>query len=366
MAKTAPQRTPAAPVGANRRPDTRPTRWLLLVHQLPANPSNLRVRTWRRLQQLGAITVKQGIYVLPDSPGAREDFEWLKAEIEGAGGEASVFAANSIDTWSDDALIEEFRRSRQHAYEELAREAQSVLGRLQARRRGSRHAKNSTPRRVIQQLRTRLLGIERIDFFASAGRDRVVSILNQLEQHARAPKAAIRPSTGEVASQTYTARLWVTRPRPGVDRMASAWLIRRFIDREARFDFVADRDSAPRDAVPFDMFGVEFTHRGNLCTFELLCETFVLRDPALARIAAIVHDLDLKDEQFTPPEAPTVGMIIEGLRLAHEDDRMLLAEGMSLFEALYRACEQAARPTGPRVVAKRPRTAPRRRRLPRR
>jgi hypothetical protein len=98
-------------------------RWLLFIHQLPAHPSNLRVRTWRRLQQLGALAVKQAVYALPDSANAREDFEWLRTEIEAAGGHASVFVADTVDTGSNDALIEEFRRCREDAYRELAREA---------------------------------------------------------------------------------------------------------------------------------------------------------------------------------------------------------------------------------------------------
>ncbi|MBI2189062.1 MAG: chromate resistance protein [Acidobacteria bacterium] len=341
-----PSAAETGPTGA--RPASQTVRWLLLVHHLPAQSSNLRVRTWRRLQQIGAIPARQGIYVLPDSPETREDFEWLKAEIEAARGEATVFAAQSVDAWSDDGLIEEFRRSRQQAYEELAGEAEAVLRAVVGRRRG----RKASPRGLVRRLRERLAAIERIDYFASAGRDRVVSILNQLEQQVRAPKAPARPAATDNRSQTYAGRLWVTRPRPGVDRMASAWLIRRFIAPEARFDFVADRDSAPREAVPFDMFGVEFTHRGTLCTFEVLCETFALRDAALAPVAAIVHDLDLKDEQFTPPEAPTVGSIVDGLRLAHEDDQTLLAEGMVLFEALYRAFRQTAHGTGPRAVAR--------------
>ena len=109
-------------------------RWLLFVHQLASHPSNLRVRTWRRLQQLGAIPVKQALYVLPDSPSAREDFEWLRTEIKDAGGDASVFAAAHVDTWSDDALVEEFRRTRQVAYAAMARDVERVLQRLSAKR----------------------------------------------------------------------------------------------------------------------------------------------------------------------------------------------------------------------------------------
>ena len=330
-------------------------KWLLFVHQLPARPTSLRVRTWRRLQQLGAIAVKQAVYVLPDSPSAREDFEWLKTEIEAAGGQASVFAADMVDTWSNDALVEEFRRSRERAYAELAHGADRFLRRLSSRRRTSSRVPS---RRALQQLRERLLAIERVDFFGSAGRDRVLALVREIEERAAA-RPRVRGGEGESALPTsYTARLWVTRPRPGVDRMASAWLIRRFIDAEARFDFVADRDMAPPDSVPFDMFGVQFTHRGALCTFEMLCDTFHLAEPALTSIAAIVHDLDLKDGRFEPAEAPAVGLVIDGLRLAQPDDPKLLADGITLFEALYRAFAQATLSSGPRRVARR---APRQR-----
>lgn len=134
--------------------------------------------------------------------------------------------------------------------------------------------------------------------------------------------------------------------------MASAWLIRRFIDPQSRFDFAADRDAVPGGAIPFDMFGVDFSHKGDGCTFETLCTTFDIQEPATARVAAIVHDLDLKDARFGAPEGATVGTVIEGLQLAYADDEALLAQGMSLFEALYRAFEQSSRSTGPRPVAR--------------
>jgi hypothetical protein len=132
--------------------------------------------------------------------------------------------------------------------------------------------------------------------------------------------------------------------------MACAWLIRRFIDPEARFEFAADRDAVPRDALPFDMFGVEFSHHGEHCTFETLCSKFQLGDPAVNRLAAIVHDLDFKEDRFHSPQAPTVAAVIEGLQLAHGDDHVLLDQGIGLFEALYRSFQQSARPSGPRPV----------------
>lgn len=144
--------------------------------------------------------------------------------------------------------------------------------------------------------------------------------------------------------------------------MSSAWLIRRFIDPQARFGFAEDRTAAPDKAVPFDMFGVEFSHHGDGCTFETLCAVFGIDDEAVRRIAAIVHDLDLKDGRFSPPEAATVDAMIEGLQLANSDDERLLSEGMTLFESLYRSFAHAARLVGPRPVARqRSRRSPRKR-----
>ena len=342
---------PAPPASRKTRPIStaaaREHRWLIFVHQLPSTPSNLRVRTWRRLQQIGALPIKQAVYVLPDTPPAREDFEWLKSEIEGAGGEASVFAADTVDAWSTDALIEEFRRTREASYSEVARQAGKLLKRPANA--------GPVPRRALQQIKERFAAVERVDFFGSAGRDRVLTLVHQLENPGK-PRGDSHGSP-VAARGRYRGRLWVTRPRPGVDRMASAWLIRRFVDPEARFGFVADRAAAPSDAIAFDMFGVEFTHRGDLCTFEMLCETFNLRTPGLKPLAAIVHDLDFKDARFGAVEASTVGLVIDGLRLAYADDQTLLSEGIVLFDALYRVFEQAHRMGGPRPVA----TSPRRR-----
>ena len=347
---TSRSRTERAATSSQRQQS--PRRWLLFLHQLPSHPSNLRVSTWRRLQQLGAIPLKQAAYVLPDTPNTREDFEWLKTEVKAAGGDASVFAADNVDAWSDDALIEEFRRSRQDAYAALARDAEHALKRASSTRR-PRGTRAPALRRLLDVFRERLTAVEGIDFFGSAGRDRVLALLEDLESRtqdrAQAESAPVSAPSGELKS--YQRRLWVTRPRPGVDRMASAWLIRRFIDPHARFDFAADRQTVPDNGVPFDMFGVEFSHRAEGCTFETLCSVFGVSEPAVSRIAAIVHDLDLKDARFGAPEAAAVGAMIEGLQLAHTDDDALLAQGMTLFDSLYRSFEQAVRSAGPRPLA---------------
>ena len=347
-----PERRPTVPPAARRAA----RRWLLFVHHLPSKASNLRVRTWRRLQQLGAIPIKQAVYALPDTPNTREDFEWLKTEVKAAGGDARVFAADHIDTWSDDALIEEFRRAGQDAYAALGRDIEQVLKRVSAARR-PRGTRAPAIRRLLDVFRERVAAIESVDFFGSAGRDRVTSLLKQLEAHTTDKRETSTVKSGtSTPPDTYRGRLWVTRPRPGVDRMGSAWLIRRFIDGQAQFAFAADQNAAPPDAIPFDMFGVEFSHHGEGCTFETLCAVFKIDAPGVARLAAIVHDLDLKDGRFGAPEATTIGAVIEGLQLAHLDDEALLAQGMTLFDSLYRSFEQTSRSAGPRALAT-PRTS---------
>ena len=309
-------------------------RWLLLAHQLPATPSNLRVKTWRRLQQLGALPIKQTLYALPDSPESREDFEWLRVEIEGAGGEAVIFSADHLDAAAEAKLVEEFRRSRQTAYTELAADLQKLQPKGAKRREPVRD-------RELSRFRERFQAIERLDFFSSGGRDRVAALLSEIES----PRTAEAKSTGADADRAqFKGRLWVTRPRPGVDRMSSAWLIRRFIDPAATFAFVTDAKQARRGAVPFDMYGTGFGHEGDRCTFETLVAKFDIRDRAVARLAAVVHDLDLKDQKFDAPEAATIGAAIDGLQMACHDDRQLLEQGIILFEAMYRSLGQQSRP----------------------
>jgi hypothetical protein len=297
--------------------------------------------------------LKQAVYALPDTAEAREDFEWLKTEVKASGGEASVFAADNVDAWSDDALVEEFRRARQDTYEELARDVEHALKRATTRR--ARGTRAPAVRRLLDIFRERLVAAEKIDFFGSAGRDRVLTLLRQLEDRIAGPSRPSAPPESDAGGRmaSFQGRLWITRPRPGVDRMSSAWLIRRFIDRQARFDFAADREAVPGHGVPFDMFGVEFSHQGEGCTFETLCSCFGLDNPPLSR------------GRFGAPECGTVGALIEGLQLATQNDDALLEKGMTLFESLYRSFEHSGRSTGPRVAA-RPRQQDRAARKPRR
>jgi hypothetical protein len=293
--------------------------------------------------------------VLPDSPDAREDFEWLRAEIVAARGEASILSAQHIDGALDDELVEAFKRARQNDYTNLAHDVDSAMKKADGGGR-PRGARAPAVQRLIAIFRQRLAAIETIDFFASAGRDRVIAMIERLNI-AGGERRSPASSDAAAGNQQHRNRLWVTRPRPGVDRMASAWLIRRMIDPQARFSFAADRANVPHDAVPFDMFGVEFTHQGDDCTFETLCRKFNLRDAALSRVGELVHDIDLKDDKFGAPEAATITAMIDGLQLSHADDHELLGHGIAMFESLYRSFARTARAARPRAVAKPKRTS---------
>lgn len=309
-------------------------RWLLLVHQLPAEPSNLRVKVWRRLLAVGAVAIKNSVYVLPQSSETREDLEWIRGEIVAEGGEASLFAADAVDDLTDDEVIEAFAAARRSDWEGLRGQIEELLE--GPRPAGADGASTEPLERQLHRLRNRAAQIDRIDYFRAPGREEALRALEGVGTPATeaAPKAVRRRKLRAVGE--LEGRRWLTRPRPGVDRMASAWLIRRFIDPRAEFEF-ADRIPTDGEPVPFDMFGVEFGHHGERCTFETLVASFGLSEPAIDRIARLVHDLDLRREPSLDADTATVGRLVEGLREATQEDHRLLDRGMELFEALYLA-----------------------------
>lgn len=257
-----------------------PRRWLVFAHRLPAHPSNGRVKIWRRLQQVGAVALKNAVHVLPDSAQSREDFEWLREEVVALGGDASIFNVSSMSQADERYIV-------------------GALKEKKTMQTSEQQPPSATTR-------------------------------------ATTPASRLDPSD-------YRNRVWVTRPRPGVDRFASAWLIRRFIDRDAAFAFAAAPDRYP-EAVPFDMYQAGgFKHEGDLCTFEVLQDRFGIRDAAVKRIAEFVHDIDLKEDRYHSPHTATVAGLVEGLRASIADDAKLLEHGIVLFEALYQSFQNTRR-----------------------
>jgi hypothetical protein len=313
-------------------PDAEP-RWLLLIHQIPPHPSYLRVKVGRRLQALGAAAVKNSVYVLPRSDAALEDFQWVRREIVAGGGDASVCEATFVEGLSDAAVEALFNAAREADYEALAREAR----RLQAATKPGRRRRTAAERAgtTLLRLRKRLADVAAVDFFGATGRGTVEGILAAVEGSLRAGAAGTPPARAEPFGPVR-GRTWVTRAGVHVDRIASAWLIRRFIDPEARLKLVRGQDYSPEDGeLRFDMFEAEFTHEGEECTFEVLLRRFAIDDPALRHLGEIVHDVDLKDSRFSRPEAPGMDRLVAGIAMRHKDDESRLREGAAVFEALY-------------------------------
>jgi len=307
-------------------------RWLILVHQLPAHPSNLRVRVWRRLQEVGAVVLRNSLYVLPSTDESREDFNWVREEIVASGGEVSVFEASTVDGYTDAELVQQFRTARNADYQALATEIRAAQSTTRSHGRGR---KRLARERDVQRFRERLAAIKSRDHFAAPARAHAEQALADIE--AAGPPAGPAALHTKLARNDFKGRTWVTRTRPGVDRMASAWLIQRFIAPDARFSFLAPPAAPGRGQVPFDMPDVEFGHHGAHCTFETLMRRFAITEPAVMSLSHVVHDLDLKETRYAMPESAAVSRIVDGLRAAYDDDRELLQRGVVVMDALYRS-----------------------------
>jgi hypothetical protein len=306
-------------------------RWLLLIHQIPPQPSYLRVKIGRRLQSLGAVAVKNSVYVLPRSDQALEDFQWVRREIVDGGGDASVCEARFVEGLSDAAVEALFSAARDADYSALAQEARRLQATATRRKRPAGDKGQTVA--AVARLRKRLGEVAAIDYFGAAGREALDDQLSALESALR-PAADPQPQAF-VSAGDVRGRTWVTRSGVHIDRIASAWLIRRFIDAEARFKFVPGEYEPDKDELRFDMFEAEFTHEGDRCTFEVLALRFGLKDRSLQQIAEIVHDIDLKDAKFGRSEAVGLDRLILGIAMRHKGDEARIEDGGAVLESLY-------------------------------
>jgi hypothetical protein len=308
-------------------------RWLLLIHQIPPKPDYLRVKIGRRLQRVGAVAVKNSVYVLPDGEQQLEDFQWIRAEIVEGGGDASICRADFVDGLTAEDVRQLFQRARRGEYNEIALAARRLLEarRAEAPADGTPGTPDVAPAdQEIARLKTRFAAVRAIDFFGVSESRTAQDALDALDARARPPRA-------EREFVSYRNRTWVTRAGVFVDRIASAWLIRTFIDSGARFAFVpAEGYRAKSGELRFDMFEAEFTHEGDRCTFETILRRFGLdTDPALAGIGEIVHDIDLKDGKYAREEAPGLERILSGLTRSTPNDAERVDRGGAVFAALY-------------------------------
>ncbi|MEP6686984.1 MAG: chromate resistance protein ChrB domain-containing protein [Gemmatimonadales bacterium] len=293
--------------------------WLMLIHQLPPKPDYFRVKVRRRLQRLGAVALKNSVYLLPRRTETREDFEWLVREIRAEGGEATLCRGALLAGTSDEEVEAMFRNERETDYGAIQRDARALAER------------GEPTDDELARLRRRLEETERIDYFGAAGR---ADAERALADAARLPEPV--PAASETGARAVRGTTWVTRAGIKVDRIASAWLIRRFLDPAAKFKFVPAKGYRPAAGeLRFDMFQGEYTHEGDRCSFETLLVRFGLSDPALRALGEIVHDVDCKDAKFGRPEAPGIASLIAGLALAYPEDAERLERGAAVFEGLY-------------------------------
>jgi hypothetical protein len=297
--------------------------WLLLLYALPARQGASRVSLWRQLKKSGAVALKNSSYVLPDEPRHRERFQWLAQQVREGGGDATLVYATDIEGTSDAEIVRMFNAARAEDYTAFVAEIEAVIA-------ANRHKAGETFAADLERFATRFEEIRQLDYFnAPQAEEARMQLERARKLHAKKNRT---PAT--LSSKRFFGRTWLTRPRPEIDRVGSAWLIRRFIDPKARFVFASNPKQHP-EAVPYDMADVEFSHHGDDCTFETLVKRFALDDPALEQIAEMVHAADIDDGKYARTEAIGIDRVLKGWGRLGLSDEALLEKGGACFDGLY-------------------------------
>ena len=304
-------------------------RWLILVHRIPPRPLYLRAKMRQRLGDVGAVAVKNSVYLLPRGADALEDLQWIAQEIVTGGGDAHLFEGDFIDGVGSEAAVAQFREARNADYDAVIADARAVL----------KAARGAAAVAELAATHVRLLRrfdeIRRIDFFDAERRAASEKALAAIESRLR--KDRKEETRMSKKNPELTRKIWVTRPGVKVDRMASAWFIRRFIDAKARFRFADPAAPKKPGELRFDMVGGDFTHEEDRCTFETLVRRVGLPDKGVRAIAEIVHDLDLKDGKYKRAETAGVRVMLDGLMARTADDAERFESSLRIFDDLHEA-----------------------------
>ena len=308
-------------------------KWLLLIHQIPPKPNALRVKIWRRLQQVGAVAIKQSVYVMPFSEQSQEDLSWTLKEIVAGGGDGSIGKVRFVEGLTDEQVITLFQTARKSDYQKIIQDANTLLTDWSA---GEFDPQNPAVRGAAQvsKLQRRLDEVAAIDFFHAPERGTAEILIQDLT--ARLSGQSSNASAAMHTRDSLRGKTWVTRRNLFVDRIACGWLIRRFVDRSAVFIFVnTDTYTPAPDQVRFDMFDGEYTHEGDRCTFEVMVQRFGLKDRGLVPLAEVIHDIDLKDTRYDRVETAGLNALMTGLAASQPDDDRRMTLGAQLVENLY-------------------------------
>ena len=312
-------------------------RWLVLIHRIPPKPAYFRAKVLRRLNQLGALPIKKSVYALPATDDSLEDFQWLIRQIADEHGEAWLFHADVVEGYTDISLEEAFRTARAEDYAALATQARTTLDSLRAERTAeSPPLDSAAAAQELSRLDRAYEALRRIDFFDAPEREEVDILMDEIRRAARDSNTTDTDQPDTTTDlREMRGRTWATRAGVKIDRMASAWFIRRFIDPAAVFVFLDPSVAVPEGAVRFDMFEGEFTHEGDLCTFEVLLRRSGIADRGLQAIGEIVHDIDFKDGQHDRPETVGVARIVDGIVASQSNDHKRLEASGTIFDGLH-------------------------------
>jgi len=297
------------------------TSWLLLLFSLPTNRNTERVAVWRRLKKMGAVQIKTSTYLLPDEPAQHEQFQWLAKQIRDYGGDSTLVRAQEIEGLTKEKVVSLFNAARDLDYTVLRKALQTFIAR---RPKLDGAAAATELERFTRQFRE----LRQIDFFDSARGHEVAMLLRRAE----GPKRSSKLQT--LDPKQYRGKTWLTRPRPEIDRVGSAWLISKFIDPKAKFVF-APTVEAVLEAIPFDMLDAEFSHHDNCCTFETLTKRFSIADKAVTKIGEMIHDADLDDARFQRVECVGIDRVLKGWAKEGVPDEEILRRGFECFDAIY-------------------------------
>lgn len=306
--------------------------WLLLIHQIPAKPSYFRAKIWRRLQQIGAVAIKQAAYVMPSNKNAREALEWVAKEIMESGGEAVLVECTFLAGLNDDQIIELFRRAREADYQKILQEARKIMGLWNASE-GDESVRLEC-RGNLAKIRHAFSTIKEIDFYPDTAQKQAEAYLTDMETILLGGPSSLQPLQKQDKSSLIN-KIWVTRSNVYVDRMATAWFIRRFIDKNAVFKFVNSSHYMPNEnEIRFDMMDGEYTHQNDLCTFEVLVQTFEPEDQAIKQLAKVIHEIDLKDDTFSMPETPGIKALFDGIVTVTSEDTGRVEQASAMLDQL--------------------------------
>lgn len=315
-------------------------RWLLFFYSVPSKPVSSRMKVWRRLAKAGAIQFKGAVYILPYSEEHYEFFQWLVSEVTSMKGDAAFVRVENIETMKESEIIGLFNQQREKDYSVVIKKVEEIERKVNSFRKGSPQNNKKLTDQMLR-LDKEFQGIRAVDFFSSKTGEAIKRHIKTLQSEIRGmTEPGIKEQKITLVSkqiENYQSMNWVTRKKPFIDRMASAWLIKKFIDKKAVFNFMNERDmeSLAEGTAAFDVRGGEFTHFGDMCTFETLVKSFGIKDKAVKKIAEIIHELDVKDEKFKPDEARGIEGLLSGIRKTAKTDAEALGKGMEIFEMLY-------------------------------